>query len=400
LRTYPDALERVVTDVVAPGATATDTAGSFPRAAIDALAEAGILGLTAPPELGGGGGALREAAAVVERLAGACGSTAMVVLMHYAATAAIEAHGPKEVRQAIADGRHLSTLAFSETGSRSQFWAPVSTATADADGDNVVLDAAKSWVTAGAEADSYVWSSRPVGADGGPMTLWLVDAGTAGLTRPTAGFDGVGLRGNGSIPITAEGVTVPLAARLGDDGAGLDVALTSCLPWFLVLSGAFGLGILEAVAADTLAHLVGTRLEHVGRPLIADPVIRADYARLRLATDRVRAFLDDTLTALETGRADAQLRVLEIKALAAEEAADGCDRAMKLCGGAAFRKETGIERRFRDSLAARVMAPTTDALLDFVGRAVAGLPLLGDPGGSGVSPGDPGGSGVSPGDAP
>ena len=43
-----------------------------------------------------------------------------------------------------------------------------------------------------------------------------------------------------------------------------------------------------------------------------------------------------------------------------------------------FRKETGIERHFRDSLAARVMAPTTDALLDFVGRAMAGLPLLGE----------------------
>ena len=66
----------------------------------------------------------------------------------------------------------------------------------------------------------------------------------------------------------------------------------------------------------------------------------------------------------------------------------GADLALKLCGGAAFRKETGIERHFRDSLAARVMAPTTDALLDFVGRAIAGLPLLGPPGGSGVSPGE------------
>ena len=73
----------------------------------------------------------------------------------------------------------------------------------------------------------------------------------------------------------------------------------------------------------------------------------------------------------------AQLRVLEVKAVASEEATSGTDLAMKLCGGAAFRKGTGIQRHFRDSLAARVMAPTTDALLDFVGRAVSGLPLLG-----------------------
>jgi isovaleryl-CoA dehydrogenase len=63
--------------------------------------------------------------------------------------------------------------------------------------------------------------------------------------------------------------------------------------------------------------------------------------------------------------------------LAAETALDVTDLAMKLCGGAAFRKELGVERRFRDARAARVMAPTTDALLDFVGRAISGLALLG-----------------------
>jgi alkylation response protein AidB-like acyl-CoA dehydrogenase len=80
---------------------------------------------------------------------------------------------------------------------------------------------------------------------------------------------------------------------------------------------------------------------------------------------------------LETGRPDATLRVLEVKAGASEAALTVTDLAMKVCGGAAFRKELGIERRFRDSLAARVMAPTTDALLDFVGRAIGGLDLLG-----------------------
>jgi alkylation response protein AidB-like acyl-CoA dehydrogenase len=97
---------------------------------------------------------------------------------------------------------------------------------------------------------------------------------------------------------------------------------------------------------------------------------------MRLTTDATRAFLTDTLAALGAGREDAVLRVLESKALAAEAAIDVTDLAMKVCGGAAFRKEVGIERRFRDARAARVMAPTTDALLDFVGRAVSGLPLL------------------------
>ena len=133
----------------------------------------------------------------------------MVVLMHYAAIAVLEAHGPREVREAIARGEHLSSLAFSEAGSRSHFWAPMSTATAD--GDGVRLDARKSWVTSAGEADSYVWSSRPLAADG-PMTLWLVPSDAAGpagrraVRRPRPARQRVE-------PVTAEGVVVP---RAGD----------------------------------------------------------------------------------------------------------------------------------------------------------------------------------------
>ena len=124
---------------------------------------------------------------------------------------------------------------------------------------------------------------------------------------------------------------------------------------------------MEAVTDETGRHLSSTRLEHLDQSLAEQPLIRVDHARMRVATDQAAALLGDTLDALEAGRADAMLRVLEVKAAAGEAAIAVTDLAMKLCGGAAFRKELGIERRFRDARAARVMAPTTDALLDFVG---------------------------------
>ncbi len=381
---YSDALERVINDVVAPRAAAVDAEATFPAEAAAALGQSGILGLMSASEVGGGGLGLAEAAEVIEKLAGTCGSTAMVVLMHYAAASVIEAEGPRDVRREIAGGGHLSTLAFSEAGSRSHFWAPTSTATVteggaltDGGAGSVRLDARKSWITAAAAADSYVWSSRPLAAPG-PMTLWLVHPDAAGLTV-AGGFDGLGLRGNGSVPVTAEGVVVSSDAMLGADGAGLDVAMVTALPTFLVLSAAFSLGLMEAVTAEASAHLSTTRLEHLNQTLVQQLSPRLDLARLRVTTDTVRAFLADTLSALATGRADAMLRVLEVKAVAGEAAARVTDTAMKVCGGAAFRKELGIERRMRDSLAARVMAPTTDALYDFVGRAISGLNLLGDP---------------------
>ena len=374
---YQAALARVIDDVITPNADEIDRTGAYPRANLDALAAAGLLGLCSSTDVGGGGEGLRAGAEVVGGLAQACGSTAMIVMMHYAATALIEAMGPDDVRQAIGAGRHLSTLAFSEVGSRSHFWAPVSSATAE--GSDVLLDAAKSWVTSAGEADSYVWSSRPLAADG-PMTLWLVPEGTAGVS--VAGdFDGMGLRGNGSRPMRAEGARVPSAARLGDDGAGLDLSLTIVLPWFLVCSAAFSVGLMRGVTGETIGHVTATQLEHLGQTLAHQPTPRLDVARMQIATDSADALLSDALTAIETGREDATLRVLEVKAAGGEASIDVTDLAMKVCGGAAFRRELGVERRFRDARAARVMAPTTDALRDFIGRALTGLPLL-DPAGA------------------
>jgi alkylation response protein AidB-like acyl-CoA dehydrogenase len=369
---YLTALQKVIAEVIEPGAAETDRAAKFPRAAIGALSKAGLLGLISAKEVGGMGEGVRAASEVVERIGQACGSTAMVVCMHYAGAAVIEKFGAEAVRRDIAAGKHLTTLAFSEVGSRSHFWAPVGSA-AKVNG-HIVLDSKKSWITSAGEADSYVWSSKPLAADG-PSTIWLVPSKANGVST-VAPFDGLGLRGNASSPVTGTQVKVSDADRLGADGGGFDVMMGVVLPIFQVLNASCSLGAMEASVSKAAAHVGGAKLVHLGQSLADLPTIRAYIARARIRTDSVRALLNDTLSAMETGREDTMLRVLEIKAAAAEAALEVTDLAMRVCGGAAFRKEVGVERHFRDARAASVMAPTSDVLYDFIGKAACGLPLF------------------------
>ena len=100
------------------------------------------------------------------------------------------------------------------------FWAPTSTATRR--GRPRPLDAHKSWVTSAHEATAYVWSSE---ADAGRRRA---RSGSSRATRRADDadrFEGLGLRGNDSTPVKAEGVRVPASARLGADGGGFAVMM-------------------------------------------------------------------------------------------------------------------------------------------------------------------------------
>lgn len=369
---YAEALNHVIQTVIVPAARDTDEHGRFPRAAIDALGKTGLLGLLSSTEVGGLGLGLADASRVIERIARDCPSTAMVLTMHYTATALVEKYGPEDVRRSIAQGDHLTTLAWSETGSRSHFWAPVGTA--QPDGGDIVLNGSKSMVTSAQEADSYIWSSLPTPGAQGASTLWLIDSRLSGLDSPKP-FDGLGLRGNASAPIRAANVRIPAGAMLGTDGAGFDVMTGDALPVFATLIASSSIGLMDGVLQRATAHITASRFAESDSTLADLPTIRAYLARAVLRADQARTLRDDTLAAMATGRSDATLRVLEVKAAAAEAALDVTDTAMRICGGAAFRKDVGIERLFRDARAASIMAPTSDVLYEFIGRVLCGMPL-------------------------
>jgi len=365
--------------VLLPAASRNDKEARFSVEAIEACVRARLLGLMLPAEVGGAALGPRTYAAVVAALAEADASVAMVYLMHMCATATIAAAPPgataTPILKEIAAGRHLSTLAFSEAGSRSHFWAPLSRARRN--GAGVHLTARKSWVTSAGHAQSYVVSSlAPEGSKPTDSTLYLVPGDARGLS--IAGpWDGMGLRANASAPMTLEDCEVPRGHQLTDDGAGFQAMLQVVLPLFNLGSAAVSLGLCRAAIAATATHLKTARFEHLGQSLGESlPTLRAQLATMQIETDGLAARLDDLIDHLERPRDTTMLRVLECKAAAGDTAIAVTSMAMRACGGAAFSKHLSVERFFRDAHAGAVMAPTGDVLREFIGKAVLGMPLF------------------------
>lgn len=184
------------------------------------------------------------------------------------------------------------------------------------------------------------------------------------------------MRGNDSTPVHAQDTLISEGAQLGEDGAGFQIMMETVLPWFQVMNSACSVGLMEAATARTCAHASGTRHQHIGSSLADLPTIRNYIARMRIKTDMARTLWLDTISAMENGREDTMLRVLECKAATGETATEVLEIGMRVCGGSAFRSDVGVERYFRDGRAATVMAPTTDVLYDFIGKAVCGMDLF------------------------
>jgi len=365
-------------DVLNAHAADVDANARFPKESMAALAEAGFLGLCVAKEFGGAGQGPRQFAAVVEEIAQGCSSAAMVFVMHVAAAQAIAASSTckrkDDVLRQIAAGKHLTTLAFSERGSRSQFWAPVSTLTQNSGG--FAASAQKSWVTSARHADSYVASSQKPGA-ASPLesALYLIDCTNPGV-RVEGNFDGLGLRGNDSAAVIFEQAHVPEGDLLTPLGEGATAMHFVVLPWFAIGTAAMANGLCRAATSATAEHFRRTSFAHTGSGLRDLPTLRARLAEMSLRTEQARALLQSALGQIESPSDATELFVLQTRLASIEAAIDVTDLAMKACGGAAFSRQFPIERLFRDARAGFVMAPTADHLRDFVGRILTGLPLF------------------------
>jgi alkylation response protein AidB-like acyl-CoA dehydrogenase len=360
--------QAVAADALAPRAAGTDRDGTFPAEQLAAVRDAGLMGLRGSTEDGGAGQGLLTTCLVVEALAKACPSTALVYKMHLESIEVV-CRVPTPSQRAelvprLVAGEWLSTVAGSEAGHKGGAWADAPKASVVArPGGYDVRNIAKSFVTGAGIADVYFFMCSLPQDDGRPRQLmfqirsddldWTVDAP----------WDGLGMRGNGSSPMTFNGF-LPDDRLLNPDGAPVD--------FFPVVLGTYAatyLGIAAGCYERLHAHIAGAELAD-GRRMGDVEVVRARAARCKVEIERSRALLYAASAAFDEGRHGGPQPFFEAKVACDELAAFVTTEAMTLGGGAAFAKHLPFERYFRDARAGMVMGLAHDVAYQTIGRSL------------------------------
>lgn len=372
-----DLAREVASTVAEPRAAEVDEERLWPAHTMSALAEAGLFGAQVPEDLGGHGEGMLALAALTEVLGQACSTSAICYGMHCVGTAAIAAkptgHHRDTYLRPIAAGRHITTLSLSEPGTGAHFYT--SSTELLPDGPDYLVRGLKHFVTNGGHADSYVVSTIASDASNGEFSCILIDRETPGV-RWEGRWDGLGMRGNAAVTMHLEGARVPQSNLLGEEGDQIWYVFEIIAPYFLAAMSGTYLGIAQAALDYTIRH-IKTRAYGAGDTTVADaPVVQHRIGVLWSRLEAARQLLYSAAYAGDSGDPDALVKILSSKAEASDVAVFVVNEAMTLCGGLAYRENNLLARLLRDVRASHVMAPTTDLLRLWTGRALLGQPLL------------------------
>jgi isovaleryl-CoA dehydrogenase len=368
----------IAATVIRPNAEEEDRDARWPGPAMGALAESGLLGLNVPEELGGHGFGLGGLVAISEVLARESPSTALCFAMHCVGTAVIAAKATDFQKERylvpIARGEHITTLALSEPGTGSNFYLPQTALTRE--GDDFLVRGTKSFVTNGGHADSYVVSTAAEADEGveGAFSCVLLDADTQNLEWLDE-WRGLGMRSNSSRTVRLDGARVPSRNLLGEEGDQLWYVFEVVAPYFLMAMAGTYLGVAAASLETAREHLASRRHAHTGELLGSNPVVAHRLGSLWIEMERTNRLVHSAAERADSGD-DALIGILACKAAAADAAVHLANETMTLVGGIGYGENGKLARLLRDARASHIMAPTTDALKTWVGRALLNLPLI------------------------
>ena len=353
-----------------PHAQAWDEAEELPRSLVGTLADAGFLAAALPDELGGGGLDSVSYCLLCEELGRADSSVRGIVSVSnglYGKT--IAKWGTDEQRQAhlppLASGEALGCYALTEPGCGSDAAALITRA--ERDGEEWVLSGAKVFITLGSWAATAIVFART--GEPGPrgITAFLVPTDAAGFeARPIKGK--LGLRAQDTAELALDGVRVPDAARLGDEGQGFKVAM-SALDNGRISLAAGCVGIAQGCLDASVSY--AQEREAFKRPIAGFQLIQQLLAEMHVETEAARLLTWKAAALADSGQ-PYTTEAAVAKWYASEVAVRAANAAVQVLGGYGYVDEYPVAKYLRDARVTTLYEGTSQIQTLIVGRALTG----------------------------
>ena len=354
-----ETVRRFAEEVVRPRAKEIDETGEFPREFFDQAGELGLTGVAIAEEHGGAGMDTLSYCLVIEEISRVCASSGVILSVNNSLVCdPIQKFGSeaqkKEFLTPLASGRKLGCFALTEPGAGSD--AAALRSTARRDGDSYVLNGNKVFITNGTHADvALVFASVDLEKKHKGITAFLVPADTPGYSHGGHEFK-LGVNASGTTELAFQDMRVPAAHRLGEEGEGFKVAM-STLDGGRIGIAAQAVGIAQGAFEEAVRY--AREREQFGKPLADLQAIQFYLADMATEIDAARLLTWKAAWAKENQKRFT-LEAAHAKLFASEMAQRVTNKALQIHGGYGYTKEYNVERYFRDARITEIYEGTSE----------------------------------------
>jgi alkylation response protein AidB-like acyl-CoA dehydrogenase len=365
-----DMVRRFTEHEITPYAGEWDEMKHFPREIYHKMAGLGLMGMTTPEEYGGSALSRLSGALVYEELAKGEMATAVGLSVHNMVVGSIARSGNPKQRSRwvsrLASGELLGAFSLSEAASGSD--AANLQCRAEYRDGVYVLNGTKMWVTNGGEAEIYLLMARTGGDKGSAgISCFVVEKDTPGFSFGKTERK-MGLHSSPTRELIFENCEIPVANRLGEEGQGFKIALSS-LDGGRINIGAIAVGVAQA-AFETARNYSRER-EQFGQPISAFQGIQFMLADMAMKIEAARLLVYEAAYKLDEGQ-NASMYASMAKCFATDMAMEVTTNAVQVLGGAGYVRDYPVERYMRDVKVAQIFEGTNQIQRVVIARALLG----------------------------
>ncbi|HYH42579.1 MAG TPA: acyl-CoA dehydrogenase family protein [Burkholderiales bacterium] len=363
-----ESVRALARDTIAPRAAEHDRTGDFPHGNLEAINALGLNAMFVPEEYGGSPLSYAAYLECVREISKACASTGVIWATNFHAMKPLIDFGNEEQKRRllprVASGG-LSSLTITEPTAGSD--ATGMKTTFRPDGDAIVVDGAKTFITNGAHADLYMLFGKWSGIEDGRKSIsaLVVEKGTPGL-RVGREEDKMGLRASSTAALAFESCRVPRANLLGEPGEGLKILLAS-LNKSRPSVAAHALGIARAAFEDAVSYINERRQS--GHRIVEFQGIQFMLADMATDLAMCEAWLWHVARRVDAGGSDFGVEASMLKMRASDLAMRITTDAVQLHGGYGYCKDYRVERLMRDAKITQIWEGTNQIHRQFIGRS-------------------------------